>query len=94
MLRTNFMAMKFVVTGMSGVISLEQFSFGPQLVSQRVGGEPMEVELLRRVGEGRRGPRRQDLVPVAVVLAPERRAPRIVEVVESGVAGAQPLTER
>ena len=87
MLRTNFMAMKFVVTGMSGVISLSSSRSARSWSRKRVGGEPVEVELLRRVGEGRRGPRRQDLVPVAVVLAPERGAPRVVEPVERRCSG-------
>ena len=94
MLRTNCMAMKFVVTGMSGVISREHLALGPQLAAQLVGGEPVEVELLGRVGEGRRDPRRQDLVPVAVVLAPERGAPGVVERVQVAVARAQPAAER
>ena len=49
---------------------------------------------MRRVGEGRRPPRRQHLLPVGVPLAPERRAPRVVQGVEVFVPLAQPVTER
>ena len=61
---------------------VQQVALGGEAVQQRVGAEAEEVQLLGRVGERRRRARRQDLVPVAVVLAPERGAPRLVERVE------------
>ena len=74
---------------------------GPQHVAllgvrgqQLVRGEPPEVEHLRRVGQVLRAPRREDLRPVAVVLPPERRGPRVVEVVQTAVTPPQPAPER
>src|SRR5439155_12511205 len=64
-----------------------------ETVQQGVRGEPVEVELLRGVGEGRRHPGWVDLRPVAVALRPERGAPRGVEGVEVGVALTQPAAE-
>lgn len=64
-----------------------------QMVLQHVGGEALEVQLLGGVRVGGGQPRRQDLLPVAVALGPERRAPGVVEGVEGGVAGAQPVAE-
>ena len=54
-------------------------------VAQLVGGEPPEVQQLRRVVHVGSGARRHDLLPVAVPLAPERGAPRPVEGVEVAV---------
>lgn len=64
-----------------------------QVVLQHVGGETLEVQLLRGVRVGGGQPGRQDLRPVAVALGPERRAPGVVEGVERRVAGAQPVAE-
>lgn len=62
-------------------------------LEDRVVGEPVVVQHVRRVRERRRDARRQDLREVGVALAPERRGPRVVELVER-VAARQPLAER
>ncbi len=62
--------------------------FGPEVVLEGVGGEPLEVQLLGGVGVGGVQPGRQDLGPVAVVLGPERGGPRVVERVQGRVPGA------
>ena len=64
-----------------------------EALEQRVGAEPLEVEPVRRVRHARRLPRGIDLVPGAVDLAPERRAPRGVERVERPVAPLEPGAE-
>ena len=56
--------------------------------------EAPEVELLGRVDGHRRAPRGGDLLPRAVALAPEGRAPGVVERVDRPVALAQPAAER
>ena len=62
-------------------------------VEQGVGAEPRVVQLVRRVRKGGRAPRREDLLPVGVALAPERGAPGVVEVIQGGVAATQPAAE-
>jgi len=72
----------------------QHLAFGAEAVEQFVGGEPLEVQRLRRVAEARRGPWRDHLRPVGVALRPERGAPRRVERVDVvAVAPAQPLPE-
>ncbi len=71
----------------------QDLAFGPEVVLQRVGGEALEVELLRRVGVARGQSRGQDLCPVAVVLGPEGGRPGPVELVQGAVACAQPVAE-
>ena len=61
---------------------------------QLVGGVALEVELLRRVGEGRRGARGEDLLELVVALGPERGPPRGVERLDRPVAALQPAAER
>ena len=60
---------------------------------QLVGGEALEVQGLARVDEIRSLPRRQDLVPAAVPLAPEGRAPGAVKLLHGSVAPHQPGAE-
>ena len=73
---------------------VEDGLLGAVEVEQRVRSEPGVVQLLGRVGECRRAPRRQDLLPLGVALAPERRPPGLVEGVEVGVACTCPPPER
>ncbi len=79
--------------GHTGGDLAQQVPLGAQVLLERVGGEPLEVELLRGVGVGRGEAGREDLLPLRVVLRPERRAPGVVEGVQRGVAGAQPVAE-
>ncbi len=72
---------------------VEHGALAPHVVEQRVGAEALVVEHVRRVVEGRRAARRQDLLPVGVALAPEGGAPRLVERLERVVAPAQPRAE-
>ncbi|KNC22705.1 hypothetical protein FF38_11589, partial [Lucilia cuprina] len=62
----------------------------PQVVAHGVRGEALEVEALAGVAVGGRRARRQDLLPLRVVLRPEGGAPRLVEGVEGAVPVAQP----
>ncbi len=71
----------------------QQVAFGAQVVLERVGGEAPEVELLGRVGEGGGQAGWQDLIPVAVLLRPERGRPGPVQLVDGAVTGAQPGAE-
>ncbi len=71
----------------------QDVAFRAQMLLQRVRGETLEVQLLRGVRVGSGQPGWQDLVPAAVALRPERRAPGVVEGVHGGVAGAQPVPE-
>ncbi len=73
----------------------------PQHIAQRavvrqqlVGREAGEVQLLARVGVGRRGPRRQDLLEGVVALRPEGRSPGGVERLDAPVAVLEPGAER
>ena len=81
------MTMKFVVTGMPGRQLVQDVALGDEVGEQLVGGEPAEVELLRRVGEGGGRARRQHLVEVGVALRPERRPPGVVEPVDGRRTG-------
>ncbi len=66
---------------------------GPVEVEQGVGAEPGVVEHVGGVVERRGAPRREDVVAGRVALAPERRAPGVVERVEGVVAALQPVAE-
>jgi len=85
--------MKFVVTG-TGREPVQDIPLGDVLGKERVGLETSVVQHLRGVAEGRGMPGRQDVLPVDVALAPERRAPRLVESLEVAVAVHQPVAER
>ena len=85
--------MKFVVMGTFGGVPADDLVLREVEVEQRVGPEPVVVEHVRRVVERRRAPRGQDVVPGGVALAPEGRAPGLVEPVERGVAPLEPLAE-
>ncbi len=76
-----------------GVRGAEDFALLFVVLEHRVRGEPLEVEFVRGVGEvlGRAG--REDLLPVAVVLAPERAPPGGVQRFEAGVLRLQPKAE-
>ena len=87
--------MKFVVTG-SAERSRMICASARIAVQQFVRGETGEVQLLGRVAERLvcRSPGRENLVPVVVVLAPERRSPGVVQFVEGPVPALQPRPER
>ena len=85
--------MKFVVTARLGRGVTQDRGLLVEAVDPGIRTEPAPVELLGRVDIGRGEAGRIDLVPLAVVLAPERRAPRRVEGVERPVALAQPAPE-
>jgi len=74
--------------------AVQDVALGEVLGQQRVGLEALVVQELRGVGKGGGEPGRQDVVPVDVALAPERRAPGVVEPFEVAVAAQQPVTER
>ncbi len=57
---------------------------------QAVGRKAPPVQLLRGVGKGGGAPWRVDLVPVVIALAPEGRAPGLVERIQRTVAPLQP----
>jgi hypothetical protein len=78
--------MKLVVTG-------TDLELGPVVAEELVGGESVEVDDLARVPARQGQARRQDLGEVAVLLAPERRAPRGVQALDRLVAGAEPAPE-
>lgn len=71
----------------------DDVALGEVALQQRVGREPLEVENLRGVLHVVRAARRQDLVPVAVSLAPEGGAPGLVEGVERAVSVLEPAAE-
>ena len=73
---------------------VQDVALGAVVGEQLVGAEPLEVELLGRVGERGSDPRGQDLVEARVALGPERRAPGVVEPLDVGVAVRQPAAER
>src|SRR5690606_6109736 len=73
---------------------VQDLALGAQVVLERVGGEPLEVELLGGVGEGGGQARRQDLRPAGVVLRPERGGPGAVQLLQRAVPAPQPLPER
>ena len=72
----------------------QHVALGAEAVEQLVGREAAKVEPVRRVAVAGRPPWWLDLLPVVVVLAPERRAPRIVQRVERLVPLLQPAPER
>ena len=76
-----------------GRVPPDDLLLGEVEVEEGVGPEAVEVEQVRRVPEARRRPRREQLVPVRVPLAPERRAPGLVEPVERHVPPLQPSPE-
>jgi hypothetical protein len=59
-----------------------------------VAGEAIEVEHVRWIRVLHRQVRQRDLVEAAVLLAPEHRAPRIVEVVDLRVTLTEPFAKR
>ena len=77
-----------------GRVLPEDVAFGAVVVEQGVGGEAREVHLLGGVGHRRRDPRWQHLVERRVVLAPERGAPCVVQLVDIAVAVGEPAPER
>jgi hypothetical protein len=79
---------RLVADGADGV------PLGAVELEQGVGAEPVPVQLLGRVALGRGDPGRDDLVPVAVPLAPEGGAPGVVQGVQVGVPALQPPAER
>src|SRR5262249_52280803 len=58
------------------------------------GEEPPVIQLLGGIAQILRGPRRQDLLPAPVALAPEGGRPGLVQRIESAVSEAQPAAER
>lgn len=56
-------------------------------------GEPLVVQGLPRVADGRRGPRRVDVLEAGVALAPEGGAPGFVDGVDRAVRRLQPAAE-
>jgi hypothetical protein len=61
--------------GHTGREPVQDIPLGDVLGKERVGLETPVVQHLRGVAEGRGMPGRQDVLPVDVALAPERRAP-------------------
>ena len=78
----------------TGAQPVQKVPLGAEVVKELVGGETFVVEEVGRVRSRRGQPRRKDLVPVSVVLAPERRAPCVVESSHGPVPRTQPATER
>ena len=78
----------------TGAQPVQEVPLGAEVVEELVGGEAFVVEEVGRVRSRRGQPRGKDLVPVAVVLAPERRAPCVVESSHGPVPRTQPPTER
>ncbi len=78
----------------AGAQPVQHVALGAVLVEQLLGAEPAEVQLLGGVELGGTDPGRLDLVPVGVVLGPERRPPGRVQGLEGAVALAQPPAER
>jgi hypothetical protein len=74
-------------------VAPEHLRLRPELVAQRVGREPREIQLLGGFRERRGDPRRLDLLPGAVVLAPEVGRPGAVQRVQIGIPLAQPPAE-
>ena len=85
-------SMKLVVTGRCGVRRTMSAARGRH-ASELVGGEAREVQHLGGVAHVLRAARRQDLLPGGVALAPEGRAPGLVEGVQGAVPLAQPAPE-
>ena len=83
--------MKFVVTGISGVI--EDVPLLAQVLLEAVGGEALKVELLRRVGVRGCLAWRQYLLPLGVALRPEVGPPDVIEGIDGTVAVLKPGTE-
>ncbi len=79
---------------MSGGDAPQHLPLGEVLVEEGVRAEPAPVQQMRGIAERRARGGRHHFVPVAVVLAPERRAPRPVEFGEVAVATLQPPPER
>ena len=72
-------ATKFVVTGTPGATLPDHVPLLGERGQQLVGPEPAEVQVLPGIGQVLRGPRREDLLPRRIALAPERRPPGVVQ---------------
>src|SRR5262249_44223890 len=57
------------------------------------GREALPIELLGRVDEGRRAARWANFLPRVVALAPERRAPGLVQRLDAAIAPLEPRAE-
>ena len=76
-----------------GGVPPDDLVLGAVEVEQGVGAEAVVVEHVGGVVERRGAPRREDVVPGRVALAPEGGAPGVVERVEGGVPALEPAAE-
>ncbi len=72
---------------------VQDVALGAEVGEHGVAGEALEVELVARVPRGGGGPRRFDLRPGGVALAPEDGAPGLVQRLQGLVALPQPAPE-
>ena len=63
-------------------------------LEQSVGRKPHEIELLGRIGPGRRPARRKDLFERGIALRPEIRSPPLVQPLDRAVAVTKPRPKR
>ena len=79
--------------GLVGVVAADDVPFRPVKAQQLVRREALEVQGLAGIDQVRRAPRRHDLVPAAVPLAPEGGAPGSVQLLHGSVTPHQPGAE-